>query len=390
MPHERARQVLGLILKRYQFWPVLGLLGARQTGKSTLFRDQVVKNVRAKYLTLDQKDLREQANKHPTLFLDQYDLTKTPLIIDEVQKAPDLFDAIKQNVDENRRPGKFLLTGSVDFSRKAGIRESLTGRIGTIRLYPLTLSECLGKSLSNSWLSLKVEEKKYSLAEVTKRLHHGGLPGICFMRSDAERKEAFSAWLDTTCFRDLLQIKGVRLSGELAYEILEQLCILDEPTVVELAKKLKINVRKITTHLEALETLFVVQKVLPDSLGVGKTRYFIFDSGLATHLGANLKRQMQIWLLHECLAQHEYSGQPERVKYYMSRKKSYIDFILEKNRKKFAYIVTDEESVSTYTLRTAEAFIKKEPQSFVTIIAPCQSVLKINPKIVIRPLGDMA
>lgn len=387
MAHERDRHAFDLILKRHRFWPVLGVLGARQTGKSTLFREQIAKKVGAQYATLDQKDLREEATKHPTLFLESF--TKAPIIIDEVQKAPDLFDAIKQSVDEKRRPGRFLLTGSTDFSQKVGIRESLTGRIGLIRLYPLTLAECAEKKMSSSWLTQK-NSAPFSLSEVSKRLKYGGLPGICFIRSDAERQNAFTAWIDTTCFRDLQQIKKPRLSGELAQDILSALSLSAESTATELAKNLHVNVRKILTHLEGLETLFVVQRIEPHALGIGKTRYHLFDSGLAAHLGADQKKQMQIWLLHECLAQHEYSGHPVRVKYYVSRKGSFVDFIIEKNRQIFAYIVTDAESVSTYTRRTAEAFLKKVPQSLVTIIAPCQSELRFSKHIVVKPLGFMA
>ena len=387
MAHERVRHVFSILLKRHRFWPVLGVLGARQTGKSTLFREQVAKKIGAQYVTLDQKDIRDQASKHPALFLDSF--TKAPIIIDEVQKAPDLFDAIKQSVDEKKRPGRFLLTGSTDFSQKVGIRESLTGRIGLIRLYPLTLAECAEKKISESWLTHN-NPTPFSLSEVSKRLKYGGLPGICFVRADAERGNAFDAWIDTTCFRDLQQIKKSRLSGELAQDILKALSTCTEPTVAELVKKLRVNTRKILTHLEALETLFVVQRIEPHPLGVGKTHYQLFDSGLASHLGADRKKQMQIWLLHECLAQHEYHGHPVRIKFYISRKGSFVDFVIEKNQQLFAYIVTDEESVSTYTRRTAEAFLKKSPHSLVTIIAPCQSETRFSKQILVKPLGFMA
>lgn len=388
MPHNRPRHALPLMQKRLSFWSALGILGARQVGKSTLLKSELV-SLKAKthYVTLDQKDLRDQAQKQPTWFLSQFG--KDRLILDEVQKAPDLFDAIKQEIDTNKRPGRYILTGSVMFSQKVGIRESLTGRIGLMRLYPLTLAETLSQPFLTPFLT-EPKKARATLADVQKRLVHGGMPGICFMRSAEERGQTFDAWLDTLCFRDLQQIKGQKLSGDIALDILKKLATISESTALGLKTALKKSSAIIQKHLDALESLFVIQKLNPHPLGVGKPRYYLFDSGLAHHLGASPSRQLEAWLLMECLAQHEYAGKKVAIKYYCSRKNSEINFVVEKEKSLKAYLISDEESVSTYTLRTAEAFLAKAPTTQVTILTPSLSPLKISPNIRVVPYHFMA
>ncbi len=113
----------------------VGVLGLRQCGKSTLLSSLLgVPN----QVTLDDQDAVEDARISAKNFLAKL---PTPLAIDEAQKVPALFDAIKLAVDRRRAPGKYFLTGSSQFSARLGIRESLTGRIGLHYLYPLTLAE---------------------------------------------------------------------------------------------------------------------------------------------------------------------------------------------------------------------------------------------------------
>ena len=119
------------------------LQGPRQCGKSTLTREWVTQWVKgSSYRTLDRLSDQEFARDNPESFLAQSE--KAPLqIVDEAQKAPPLFDAIKAQVDENPRPGQFLLLGSTEFSRETQIRENLTGRISRQRLFTLTGAEAI-------------------------------------------------------------------------------------------------------------------------------------------------------------------------------------------------------------------------------------------------------
>ena len=135
MPHMRNRCLVPEIKRQSKYWPVVGLLGLRQCGKSTLLRDLLGIN---RYSTLDDEDSLDDVSISAKNFLSKLG---EPSIIDEAQKAPALFDAIKLQVDIKRKPGRYYLTGSSQFSSKLGIRESLTGRIGLNYIYPFTLAE---------------------------------------------------------------------------------------------------------------------------------------------------------------------------------------------------------------------------------------------------------
>src|SRR3989338_1778801 len=97
MPHRRERHLTGFLKKQSSFWPVVGVVGLRQVGKSTLFRELI--GLSAHYLTLDDEDTRGNAEASPKAFLVRQE---TPLVLDEVQKCPALFDAVKSAVDRRR------------------------------------------------------------------------------------------------------------------------------------------------------------------------------------------------------------------------------------------------------------------------------------------------
>jgi predicted AAA+ superfamily ATPase len=389
MPHTRNRHVSALIMKRIGLWPVLGILGARQTGKTTLLREILGKNVRASYVTLDSKSLREQARRAPEYFLETQG-DKKSLIIDEVQKAPDLFDAIKASVDIKRIPGRFILSGSTQFSEKVGIRESLTGRMGLFHLLPMTMNETHNRELGKCWTDLKFRSH-FSQKETLNYIRQGGLPGICFLRSVDERFASYESWIDTTCFRDLPQIRGRALDGELAKDLLVVVARLgQEATINNISKTLKKDTRVVKRYIEALEILFVINRLEPYALGIGKTQYYLFDSGLNQHLGGSLLQSLRICIQNEIKAQYGYAGKPNpRIKFYSSRSGSKIDLVIEtREGKKFAILITDEASPSKYTMRTLTAFETKVPDCLSFIVAPSDAVTKLSKGTTLIPWTD--
>jgi predicted AAA+ superfamily ATPase len=153
---------------------------------------------------------------------------------------------------------------------------------------------------------------------------------------------------------------------------------------------LKLDSRRVKAHLEALEALFVINRLNANSLGQGKSMYFIADSGMAAHLGANELKQVKTWLLNECLAQHEYSGEKEvKITYYQSPKKSFIDFIIENKKGKVGVLISDEESPSTYVLRAAEAFLKKDQDAKVWLAYPGREIYKENSRLTFIPWANL-
>ncbi|NQW46090.1 MAG: ATP-binding protein [Deltaproteobacteria bacterium] len=390
MPHSRKRHLISILLKEKALWPVIGVVGARQIGKSTLLRDQFSSLIKAKYFTLDKAEVRTRILKSIAYFLSlETEQQRIPIIIDEAQKIPDLFDEIKALVDERRRPGRFYLTGSTEFSKKTGIRESLTGRIRVNHLFPLTLSEVNERKLTIPWVTFKPSHFS-SPHEVDRYLARGGMPGICFLRDEKERHSAYESWVETTCFRDLQQFGDLKLDGELAKDILFALVKVGTPTLSNVSKELRLDPRKLAKYFDALQTLFVLHKIDPHPLGIGKPHYILFDCGLAESLGASLAYRLRIWSLNECLAQYEYSGTTRpRIYYYESAKHSFIDLIINNRKTERAVLIRDDAKVDAYTLRTVESFLKKSPKAETFLLSPVMEGAKIADRVTLLPWVGM-
>lgn len=329
MAHDRNRPLVDIILKRMGLWPVCGVVGIRQSGKTVLLSQMLGPKLQATYVTLDSLKTRRSAERSPEAFVTQTK-GKGVLIVDEIQKVPDLFDAIKLTVDQNRRPGMFVISGSTEFSSKVGIRESLTGRIGISRLYPLTHAELYSNPKLSLYFLKKIKSTAaLSLQEHQKKIARGGMPGICFLRSEREFNDAWSGWLETTCFRDLNQVMRRDLDGELALTILYELAQASEPTAVEIAKKVRRDTRVIMRYLDAFTMIFVLHKVSPHRLSVGKDQYVFADCGLASYLGASAEEILRSHVLVETLATFEYHGaHSPNVQYFRTSRGHHVPIVL--------------------------------------------------------------
>ncbi|MGC4044790.1 MAG: AAA family ATPase [Armatimonas sp.] len=135
--------------------PVVLLTGARQTGKTTLARDLAFapENFPGRYATLDDLEVRSAARADPAGFLATLAASGEPVILDEIQHVPELLPAIKVSVDRDRRPGRFLLTGSANVLVLPKVSESLAGRIEILPLWPLSQAEIAGKEGAAWWTS---------------------------------------------------------------------------------------------------------------------------------------------------------------------------------------------------------------------------------------------
>ena len=370
MAHIRVRNLQAIIARELKFWPVVCVLGPRQSGKSTLLRELLDMGT---YRSLDPIGERTRASANPESWLS--DVRSFPLIIDEAQKVPTLFDEIKSLVDAKRRPGRYILSGSVQFSKRSGIRESLTGRAAVLRMDPMTLGE--------------TESSRADLKMIQRYLEHGGMPGVCFLRSGETRASYWEQWLDTTCERDLLQLSIGRLNGTLARQILEQTAILEFPNVANIARALRVDARRITTHLTALRDLFAVREIAP--LAVGKPIWLPFDCGMAHFLGADIRRRLQILFLNECLNAARFAGtaHPEMPKYYLTKRRSFVDFVDARG----FHLLSENASPDRRDMMTLLALEKKTAKTRERIQVYCateQAQARISTRIRAMPWRVMA
>lgn len=343
---------------------MVAVQGARQTGKSVLVRDILSTALpHLSFETFDSEVVSDFASSRPESFLAQY-ADKGLLVIDEAQKVPKIFDAVKLFVDRNRRPGMFLLSGSTEFSKLTRIRESLTGRMSRLKVFPFTLAEANRLPLSKTSSRVLVSEKsRLDRSQLMKFLVTGGLPGVFSVRSNEERQSLLHDWLDLTLERDLLLIPGVKLNPSLGRKILNQMARLPEPTAGNISKALRTDVRKIHTHLKALETLFVIQSLPAHSEGTGKTLYFLFDVALATLLGASFERQLHTFFLQEILARLSYTdARQKEVSYYRGSKGGILHFTFQEGDRIEAVKILPEEKIDKRDLLGLLAWREKNPQ----------------------------
>ena len=194
--------------------PVVVVTGARQTGKSTLVGDLLPG--RRAYYTLDDLDVRAQAERAPDELLER----SRTLVLDEVQRVPDLLLAVKRAVDRERRPGRFILTGSANFLLMRSVSESLAGRAGYLTLWPMTRRERLGLGDAGRWslfFDRPAEQWPRILAadaagpaDWRTAVRQGGYPVPAVEYSDpADRAIWFDGYARTYLERDLQDLSAV-------------------------------------------------------------------------------------------------------------------------------------------------------------------------------------
>lgn len=280
--------------------PVVLLNGARQTGKSTLA--QALCRARGgRYVTLDDVTALAAARSDPKAFVD----TDAPiLVIDEVQKAPDLLPAIKQQVDDDRRPGRFLLTGSADVMVLPTISESLAGRMQILSLQPLAQGELAGQApdliealLDNRpperWLAAPADgagDAAPVQAGLAARVCAGGFPEALARASPARHAAWFSAYVTTVTQRDVRDLSNIAdttvLPRLLALLAARSGGLLN---MAELARGTGLAQATLQRYLALLQATFLFQPLPAWHANLGKRlikapKAYLIDSGLACAL----------------------------------------------------------------------------------------------------------
>ena len=201
------RSIKPRLIEALQDTPVVLLAGPRQAGKTTLARQMASQGMR--YLTLDDELTRLSAQEDPVGMIRSLDKA----VIDEIQRAPQLLLAIKKSVDEDRRPGRFLLTGSANLMTLPTVADSLAGRMETLSLLPLSQSEIEGNS--SNWIDAAfggrlLQTDAPALGDaLVERVLRGGYPEMT-ARPSARRRQAWARqYLDGLIQRDVRDIAGI-------------------------------------------------------------------------------------------------------------------------------------------------------------------------------------
>lgn len=193
--------------------PVVLIVGPRRAGKTTLVRK--LADAGRTYITLDDLTVLDAARSDPAGFIRGLDRA----IIDEIQRAPDLLLAIKKTVDEDYRPGRFLLTGSANVLTLPRVADSLAGRMDTIRLLPLARAEIVGKVptfLENLFAGKLRGQRDAVVGDALIRLVLlGGFPEAISRESERRRQDWARSYLTSILTRDLRDIADIERLAEL-------------------------------------------------------------------------------------------------------------------------------------------------------------------------------
>ncbi|MDR1589213.1 MAG: AAA family ATPase, partial [Oscillospiraceae bacterium] len=190
-------------------FPVLLVTGPRQVGKTTLLTHLAEDGRR--YVTLDDPDVRATAKRDPALFLQRY---TPPLLIDEIQYAPEILPYIKIFVDKSRKNGEFWLTGSQAFHMMKNVSESLAGRVGIVNLLGLSQSEIAGVpsevfSTARDRLLARIEKtRKIGLLEIYSRIFRGSMP-VLYGENPPELSDFYRSYINTYLQRDIRDLTQV-------------------------------------------------------------------------------------------------------------------------------------------------------------------------------------
>jgi predicted AAA+ superfamily ATPase len=286
------RHLTALVAEALTDTPVVLLLGARQVGKSTLAKALLGSHPDGRYSTFDDPAVLRAAEVDPGGFVAQ---SRGLTVLDEIQLAPQLFRAIKAEVDQDRRPGRFLLTGSANVLVLPRLSESLAGRMELVTLDGLSQSEIQGHSGN-------LVDQLFEAAPLVPRhlgldrdaligaILAGGYPEAQERAAGRRRSQWFDSYLQTLLqrdVRDLSQIEGITQLPR----ILELLAVRSAGllNLAELSRTLGIPLNTLKRYLNLLEALFILTTLPAWSSHLGKRlvkapKVMLRDTGLMAHL----------------------------------------------------------------------------------------------------------
>lgn len=344
-----SRHIEEQILKLSQSYSAILLTGPRQAGKTTMLRSLAQKeNIGREYVTLDDLTVRDMAKNDPALFLQ---LHKPPVLIDEVQYAPELFTYIKIHIDEYHNPGDFWMTGSQIFRLMRGVQESLAGRVALLHMSPMSQREIIGAPCvpfttdMDRLLAERDQFQPVTTPELFARLWLGSMPGLISEQSP-DRNIFYSSYLSTYVERDVRELSGsvdalkfnrfvtavaARCSQLLNYKALADDADIDMPTA-----KNWVNI---------LETLGIIFLLHPYSNNVLKRtiktpKVYFYDTGLVCYLtrwsspevaesGAMSGALLENFTVSEIMKSYQNAGLEPYLYFYRDRDAKEIDVILE-------------------------------------------------------------
>lgn len=349
-----ARTLVRTILAISDSFPVLMVTGPRQVGKTTLLEICAKDGAQTQrgYVTLDDMDARTLAQRDPALFLQTW---QPPLIIDEIQYAPQLFSAIKIIVDRDQRNGLFWLTGSQKFQLMRGVTESLAGRVAIIDMLGLAQAELDGRSASSrpfvptaEWVTAARSasaNKPKPLMAVFRQIWLGSYPRLNAQGPKA-RDLFYRSYIQTYIQRDVQDV--LKVSDQMAFN--RFLAAVAARTgqllnYANLARDVDVDNKTAKAWLSVLETSGLVFLLRPYHTNLTRRlvktpKLYFLDTGLAAYLtkwpdaasleaGSMSGAMLETWVVSEIIKSYWHNGLEANLYFYRDTDQQEVDLLIE-------------------------------------------------------------
>lgn len=371
-------------------FPSIIITGPRQSGKTTLLKHLFSKS--HAYVSMDNPDLRLKATTEPEIFFQNY---PPPLIIDEIQNAPQILSHIKMMIDKDRKKvGQFILTGSQLFPLMAKVSESLAGRIGVFALLPLSCKE-------------QKDKKRLSTeADIRNRILYGGFPEVV-TKKNINLEWWFASYLQTYLERDVRQLRQIGDLGD--FQRFLQLLAAFNGQVLDLSslsRDLGIAVNTIKAWISVLEASGQIVAIKPFYMNKGKriiksSKIYFLDTGLLCYLtgittseqvfkGPWAGQMLETLVLQELIKGFYDQGKIPRVFWWRTSHGEEVDFVVEDQGRIIPVEVKISARANTEMAKGLLSFSKlfKDKTDKAWLVYLGQEKTVISEKVMALPFGD--
>lgn len=394
------RSIEKIVLAACKISPIVFLKGARQVGKSTLAM-QLFEN----YIVLDDVSTRVSAKNDPNLFIKK--LNK-PVCIDEIQKTPELLEAIKIYVDRNRKNGDFLLTGSANILNMKHTKDTLTGRIIEVELHTFSAKEKVNKAHENIIDSLFNKNFNISLKshdEIANEIINGGYPEILNLKSPLERKLWFASYVSTYVERDarnMAELRDIDSFFRFLHILAPRTSTLLNKS--DMAKEVGVRMETIENYLIILEQIFQIKLIRAYYENIGKQfvkspKLYFNDTGVVSYLLGIFDKEtldaspykgalFETFVCNELIKHISFTFAPTQIFHYRTKDQREIDFVLKQKEKLVAIEVKSSSRIERKDFKHILDFQKSSSKEVLGVIFYLgDNVLWISDKCVALPFG---
>jgi uncharacterized protein len=404
MTDYRPREITRRMESALRKLPVVVLSGLRQSGKSTLLQNEAAFSRNHRYLTLDDFGVLAAAHENPEGLLEE------AVVLDEVQRCPELLVAIKRSVDAQRRPGRFVISGSANLALLGRVSETLAGRAAYFTLHPLTRREVKGNTGLRPFLAdfLDSPSRPSGSAEplTEEEVLLGGLPPVCLEPDDAVA-EWFNGYVQTYVDRDVRQLS--QIADLISFRTMVQLAALRTGQVLkisELARDAKLNSTTAGRYLNLMETSFLFRRMPPflknrSSRLIKSPKLYATDSGLAAFIAGVTDLSpdhdqtyrgalFETYVAHNLAAILEAHLPGSRLSYWHEQGRHEVDFVIETGRKVVAIEVKASTRWARDDLSGLHAFLDRTPDCVAAVLAyNGREAVQLGDRLWVLPLGDL-